>query len=188
MKMLVDFLPIVLFFITYHLTKDIVFATIILVPATVLQVLFVWWRNKRIEKMHIVTLVLVVLLGGATILFRDDQFIMWKPTIVNWAFAVAFLISPLFGGKPLVQRMMEKNVQLPSQIWNRLNLAWTVFFIVLGFVNILVFHWYSKTTWVNFKMFGMLGLTLVFVIGQGIYLSRHGSLKEPEPSSSDKES
>lgn len=187
MKILVDFLPIVLFFITYHLTKNMVLATAVLIPATVLQVLFVWWRTGRIEKMHVITLVLVVVLGGATILLQDDQFIMWKPTIVNLAFAVAFLVSPLFGGKPLIQRMMEKNVQLPSHIWHRLNVAWVVFFIVLAIVNILVFHWYSKTAWVNFKLFGMLGLTLVFVVGQGLYLSRHATLQDTS-STTDKES
>ncbi|GAB2779763.1 septation protein A [Halomonas shantousis] len=171
--MLLDFLPIAIFFAVYHWTQDIVLATLILIPATLAQVAYVWWRYRRVEKMQLVTLALVVILGGATVAFHDATFIQWKPTIVNWLFALAFLLSPLFGGKTLVQRMMEKAIPLPTAAWTRLNLAWVVFFAAMGALNIYVFKTYDEATWVNFKLFGMLGLTLVFVLGQSLYLARH---------------
>ncbi|AVV33828.1 septation protein A [Halomonas sp. SF2003] len=173
MKMLLDFLPIVIFFAVYKMTGDMIMATAVLIPATLAQVLYIYWRHKRVEKMQLVTLALVVVLGGATVLFGNSSFIQWKPTVVNWLFAVAFLLSPLFGGKPLVERMMEKAIQLPRPIWQRLNLAWVVFFLAMGGLNIYVFSHYSEDIWVDFKLFGMLGLTLLFVIVQGVYLSRH---------------
>lgn len=173
MKLLLDFLPIATFFVVYHLSGDIVLATLVLIPATLAQVGFIWWRYQRVEKMHLVTLALLIVLGGATIIFRDAAFIQWKPTVVNALFALAFLASPLFGGKPLTQRMLEKAVTLPAAAWTRLNLAWVGFFLVMAGLNVYVFKAFDEATWVNFKLFGMLGLTLVFVLAQGVYLSRH---------------
>ncbi|MGJ8515176.1 septation protein A [Carnimonas bestiolae] len=178
MKLLLDFLPIVVFFIVYKMTGSLIIATAVLIPVTVLQVLFTWWRYRTVEKMQLVTLGLVIVLGGLTVLLHDGEFIKWKPTIVNWLFAAAFLLSPLVGrgdnkGKPVVQRMMEKSVTLPGRVWMRLNLAWVLFFIVLGGVNIAVFTLYSENVWVNFKLFGMLGLTVVFILVQGVYIARH---------------
>ncbi|SHE60977.1 intracellular septation protein [Modicisalibacter ilicicola DSM 19980] len=173
MKLLLDFLPIAIFFAAYHLSGDIVLATLVLIPATLAQVGVIWWRHRRLEKMHLVTLGLLVVLGGATVLFRDAAFIQWKPTVVNALFALAFLLSPLFGGKTLAQRMMGQVIGLPAAIWTRLNLAWAGFFLVLAMLNVYVFKTFSEATWVNFKLFGMLGLTLAFVLAQGVYLSRH---------------
>ncbi|RKR06738.1 intracellular septation protein A [Kushneria sinocarnis] len=173
MKMLIDFLPIAVFFIVYQWTKDIVISTAVLIPATIVQVLFTWWRYRKVERMHLVTLALVILLGGATVLMGDGAFIKWKPTVVNWLFAAGFLLSPLIGGKPLIQRMMEKNLSLPRPVWMRLNLAWVGFFIVMGAVNVFVFMNFSEEIWVDFKLFGMLGLTLLFIVIQGVYLARH---------------
>ncbi|ART62297.1 septation protein A [Kushneria marisflavi] len=173
MKMLIDFLPIAIFVLVYQMTKDIVLATAVLIPATIVQVLFTWWRWRKVEKMHLVTLALVVLLGGATVILGDGDFIKWKPTVVNWLFAVAFLLSPLFGGKSLIQRMMEKNLTLPAAVWMRLNLAWVVFFLAMGAINIAVFMHFSEEVWVNFKLFGMMGLTILFILVQGVYLARH---------------
>ncbi|MCX2522719.1 septation protein A [Larsenimonas rhizosphaerae] len=183
MKMLIDFFPIAIFFLVYQLTKDIVLATAVLIPATIAQVLFTWWRFRKIEKVHLVTLALVVVLGGATVIFQNGDFIKWKPTIVNWLFGVAFLLSPLIGGKPLIQRMMEKNLSLPAPVWMRLNLAWVAFFMVLGAVNIFVFKTYSEETWVDFKLFGMMGLTILFILIQGVYLARH--MKDPQHNTTD---
>lgn len=173
MKMLIDFLPIAIFVLVYQMTKDIVLATAVLIPATIAQVLFTWWRWRKVEKMHLVTLALVVLLGGATVILGDGDFIKWKPTVVNWLFAVAFLLSPLFGGKSLIQRMMEKNLTLPAPVWMRLNLAWVGFFLAMGAINIAVFTHFSEEVWVNFKLFGMMGLTILFILIQGVYLARH---------------
>lgn len=173
MKLLLDFLPIIIFFAVYKTTNDIILATAILIPATLLQMLYTWFKTHKIEKMQLVTLVLVVLLGGATVLFQDKTFIQWKPTIVNWLFGIAFLGSQFIGEKTIVERLMGGSISMPAFAWKKLNIAWVVFFIVLGIVNLFVAYTFSEEIWVEFKLFGMLGLTLVFVIAQGFYLSRH---------------
>ncbi len=172
MKLLVDFLPIVIFFVVYKMTNDLILATAILIPATMLQMGYTWLTTKKIEKMQQVTLIMVVVLGGLTVALQDGQFIKWKPTIVNWLFGLAFLGSQFIGKKPVVQRLMEKGIQLPSRIWRQLNFAWFVFFAVMGSLNLYVAFNYSEATWVDFKLFGMLGLTFVFILAQGIYMSR----------------
>ncbi|EAR60818.1 septation protein A [Neptuniibacter caesariensis] len=173
MKLLLDFLPIIIFFAVYKTTNDIILATAILIPATLLQMLYTWFKTHKIEKMQLVTLVLVVLLGGATVLFQDKTFIQWKPTIVNWLFGIAFLGSQFIGEKTIVERLMGGSISMPAFAWKKLNIAWVIFFIVLGIVNLFVAYTFSEEIWVEFKLFGMLGLTLVFVIAQGFYLSRH---------------
>ena len=172
MKLLVDFLPIVIFFVVYKMTNDLILATAILIPATMLQMGYTWLTTKKIEKMQLVTLIMVVVLGGLTVALQDGQFIKWKPTIVNWLFGLAFLGSQFIGKKPVVQRLMEKGIQLPSRIWRQLNFAWFVFFTAMGSLNLYVAFNYSEATWVDFKLFGMLGLTFVFILAQGIYMSR----------------
>ena len=172
MKLLVDFLPIVIFFVVYKMTNDLILATAILIPATILQMGYTWLTTKKIEKMQLVTLIMVVVLGGLTVALQDGQFIKWKPTIVNWLFGLAFLGSQFIGKKPVVQRSMEKGIQLPNRIWRQLNFAWFVFFAVMGSLNLYVAFNYSEATWVDFKLFGMLGLTFVFILAQGIYMSR----------------
>jgi len=172
MKLLVDFLPTVIFFVVYKMTNDLILATAILIPATMLQMGYTWLTTKKIEKMQLVTLIMVVVLGGLTVALQDGQFIKWKPTIVNWLFGLAFLGSQFIGKKPVVQRLMEKGIQLPSRIWRQLNFAWFVFFAVMGSLNLYVAFNYSEATWVDFKLFGMLGLTFVFILAQGIYMSR----------------
>nr|WP_067298821.1 septation protein A [Marinobacterium profundum] len=173
MKLLLDFLPIIIFFAVYKTSGDIIMATAVLIPATMLQMLYTWIRTHRIEKMQLVTLVLVVLMGGATVLFQDKTFIQWKPTVVNWLFGAVFLGSQFIGKKTVVQRLMEANIDLPAQVWRNLNIAWVIFFISMGIVNLAVAYSLSEEAWVNFKLFGMLGLTFVFILAQGFYMSRH---------------
>lgn len=177
MKILFDFFPILLFFIAFKLF-DIYVATMVAIAATVVQVAVAWVRTRKIEPIHIITLALIVVFGGATIYFKDELFIKWKPTVVNWLFGLAFLLSQLFGSRTFVERMMGGSVQLPGNIWRRLNVMWTVFFITLGCVNLVVVYTFDTDTWVNFKLFGLLGLTLLFAIGQSVYLSRY--VIEPE--------
>jgi len=172
MKLLVDFLPIVIFFIVYKMTGDLILATAVLIPATMLQMGYTWLTTKKVEKMQLVTLILVVVLGGLTVALQDGQFIKWKPTIVNWLFGLVFLGSQFIGKKPVVQRLMGKSMELPSRIWRQLNLAWVVFFAAMGGINLYVAFNYSESTWVDFKLFGMLGLTFVFILAQGVYMSR----------------
>lgn len=173
MKLLLDFLPIVIFFVVYKATNDIILATAILIPATMAQMAYSWITTKTIEKMQLVTLALVIVLGGATVLFQDKTFIQWKPSVVNWLFGAAFFASQFIGSKTIVERLMGSSINLPSLIWKRLNLAWCAFFLSMGVINLFVVYTFSEEIWVNFKLFGMLGLTLVFILLQGIYLSRH---------------
>ncbi|MEH6627048.1 MAG: septation protein A [Motiliproteus sp.] len=183
MKLLFDFLPIAIFFAVYKYTGDIIVATAVLIPATILQMGYTWIRTHKIEKMQLVTLGLVVVLGGATVIFQDKAFIQWKPTVVNWLFGAAFLISQYVGAKPLVQRMMEANIELPDPIWHRLSWAWVGFFVLMGALNLYVAFTMSEEAWVNFKLFGMLGLTLVFILLQGIFLTKH--IQEPSEETSE---
>lgn len=172
MKLLFDFFPIALFFIAYKI-QGIFVATAIAIIASFLQVGFYWLKHRKFENMHLVTLALIVVFGGMTLAFHDETFIKWKPSIINWLFGIVFLGSQFIGKKCIIERMMSQNISLPEFIWPRLNLAWAVFFIGLGFANLYVMSFYDTNTWVNFKLFGMLGLTLAFMLGQGFYLARY---------------
>jgi intracellular septation protein len=177
MKFLYDFFPILLFFVAYKV-YDIYVATAVAIVSSIVQVAWYWARHRRFETLHLVTLVLIIVFGGLTLALHDETFIKWKPTIINWLFAAAFLASQFIGEKNLVQRLMGANVTLPAFVWPRLNLGWVLFFLFLGAANLYVMTYYDTDTWVNFKLFGMMGLTLLFVIGQGFYLMRY--LQEPE--------
>ncbi|HDN26722.1 MAG TPA: septation protein A [Thioploca sp.] len=186
MKFLSDFFPIFLFFIAYKL-YDIYVATAVIIVASVVQVSFFWFKNHRVEKMHLITLVLVLMLGGATLLLHDENFIKWKPTVVNWVFALAFLGSQFIGKKNLLQRMLDSQITVTSpQVWRNLNFAWVVFFIAMGVINLYVAFTFSLDTWVNFKLFGMMGLTFVFVIAQSFYLVRHIAHDDDKTETDDK--
>ena len=175
MQLLFDFLPVIAFFVAYKLA-NIYVATLVIIIATILQVSIHWLRTRRVNPMHLVTAGLVLVFGGLTLAIHDPVFIMWKPTIVDWLFAMAFMASQWrpFGGRPLVQRLMtstDATLSLPPAIWRRLNMAWVVFFLVMGAVNVVVFRNFDESTWVNFKLFGMLGLTFVFIIAQGLWIA-----------------
>ena len=171
MKMLADLFPVILFFVAYQLF-DIYVATQVAIAAAVLQVAYNRLRYKKIESMHWVTLGLLVVFGGLTLALRDPTFIKWKPTVVNWLFAAAFLFSQFFMQRGLLQRMMDHAVTLPDLAWGRLNTAWVAFFFAMGVINLYVAYNFSEQVWVNFKLFGFLGLTLVFMLAQGFYLAR----------------
>lgn len=171
MKILYDFFPILLFFVAYKL-YGIYAATATAIVATVAQVALFWLRHRRFEKMHLITLAIIVVFGGATLLLHNPVFIKWKPTVAYWLFALTFLGSQFIGGKCIIERMMGHAIQTTRGVWTKLNLAWVVFFVVMGCVNLYVAYNYAEATWVNFKLFGLMGLTLVFVLGQGVVLSR----------------
>ncbi|MDO6562780.1 septation protein A [Amphritea sp. 1_MG-2023] len=175
MKLLLDFLPVIIFFIVYKSTDDIILATAVLIPATLLQMLYTWLKTHKIEKMQLITLILVVSLGGLTIALNDESFIKWKPTIVNWLFALAFLGSQFIGKKTIVERLMSSAIELPTEVWKKLNIAWVTFFLAMGAANLAIITLYpdDNDLWINFKLFGMLGLTLIFILLQGFYISKH---------------
>lgn len=183
MKLLFDFLPILLFFVAYKMA-DIYVATGVLIVVTLAQTGWIWWRRHRVEKLPLITAGLVLVLGGATLLLKDPMFVKWKPTVVNWLFAVAFLGSCFIGQKTLLERMLGGQLELPASVWVKLTLAWAVFFIAMGVANLYVAFTFDENTWVNFKLFGMLGLTVVFVLAQAAYMSRHLKLDDTPPEES----
>ncbi|MEN8107576.1 MAG: septation protein A [Pseudomonadota bacterium] len=177
MKFLFDLFPIILFFAAYKL-YDIYVATGVAIAGALVQTGLFWAKNRRFEKMHLVTLGLLVFFGGLTMLLRDPIFIMWKPTVVNWLFGAVFLGSHFIGDRPLVERMMSHAITIPAPVWTKLNVAWTLFFVTMGFLNLYVAYNYSEDTWVNFKLFGMMGLTIAFVFVQAFFLSRYMEVAE----------
>ncbi len=172
MKIIADFLPVIIFFAAYKIWGMYV-ATAVFIVASLIQIGWNYRTYGKVETMQWVTLGLVLFFGGLTLLLHDPVFIKWKPTVVNWLFAAAFLGSAVFMQRSLLQRMMDHAINLPQQIWNRLNWAWVVFFVCSGLANIYVAYNYTESTWVNFKLFGMLGMTIAFMLLQGIYLARH---------------
>ncbi len=178
MKFLFDLFPVILFFIAYKM-YDIFVATGVAIGASALQVLLFWLKHRRFERMHVITFGLLVVLGGATILFQDEAFIKWKVSVVNWVFGLVFIGSFWIGKKTLAERMMGKAVSLPDFVWRHLNWGWGGFFIGVGVLNLYVAYFFDTDTWVNFKLFGVMGLTLLFVLAQAVYLSRHVK-EEPE--------
>jgi len=156
-----------------------VLPTLAAIAGSVVQVGFTWLKTRKIETTHLVSLVLIVVFGGATWFLRDPTFIKWKPTVLNWLFGVVFLVSQVFGERTVIERMLGEQLELPAAIWQRLNLTWAMFFLTLGGVNLYVAYHFEEPVWVNFKLFGMLGLTFLFVILQSFYLSRY--LPEPKP-------
>ena len=158
MKMLADLFPVILFFVAYQLF-DIYVATQVAIGAAALQVAYHKLRYGQVANAQWLTLGLLVVFGGLTVALRDPTFIKWKPTVVNWLFAGAFLFSQMFMRRGLLRRMMDHAVALPDTIWLRLNTAWVMFFFSMGVVNLYVAYNYPEQTWVNFKLFGFLGPT-----------------------------
>ena len=178
MKLLFDLFPVVLFFAAFKL-YDIFVATAVAIVAAIAQIGWLWFRHRQIDKMMWINLAVIVVFGGATLVSQDETFIKWKPTVLYWLIATVLLASNQFFKKNLIQAMLEKHMILPSLVWNRLNLGWVSFFVVMGCINLYVAFSFSVDTWVTFKLFGATGLMLVFVMMQVIMLGRY--LKEPAP-------
>lgn len=172
MKLFFDFFPILLFFLAYKFF-DIYIATAVAIAATLLQVGFTWVKTRKVAAMQLTTLAIIIVFGGLTLYLHDEQFIKWKPTVINWLFAGAFLASQPFGQRTAIERMMGASLTLPKPIWRRLNLSWATFFVVMGSANLYVMSHFDRDTWVSFKLFGMLGLTFMFIVLQSLYLSRY---------------
>ena len=150
MKFLFDLFPIILFFIAYKM-YDIYVATAVAIASAFVQTGLFWLKNRRFEKMHLITLGILILFGGLTLALRDPVFIKWKPTVVNWLFAAAFMGSRLFSKTTLIERMMGHAISVPTPIWNRLNWAWILFFIFIGIVNLYVAFNYRLTMPIKIK-------------------------------------
>ncbi len=172
MKFLFDIFPVILFFAAFKL-YGIYVATTVAIVATVLQIGWVWLRKRKVDNMQWISLGLIVVFGGATLLLRDETFIKWKPTVLYWLFSTVLLVSELVFRKNLIRTMMASQVSAPNPVWKKLLAGWIGFFAVMGVLNLYVAFNYSTDTWVNFKLFGGIGLMLVFVIGQAILLAPH---------------
>ena len=180
MQLLVDFLPIIIFFVVFKL-YGMYAATAAIIVAMAAQIAVQWFRERKVSKMLLVSGVLVALFGSATLVLRNPIFIQWKPTIVNWLFATAFLGSQFVGQQTLIERVMGHAVQLTQTMWRKLNLMWVANFAFLGAANIYVVYNFDEETWVNFKLFGMLGLTLIMAVGQAIWISMNAPEQQEKP-------
>ena len=172
MKFFFDLFPIILFFAAYKFF-GIFTATAAAIGATFAQIGWVWFRHRKVDNMLWISLAIITVFGGATLLLHDATFIKWKPTVLYWLFASVLMVSHFGFKKNLIKSMMQKQMSLPENIWLRLNFGWAAFFAVVGVVNLYVAFNYSENTWVNFKLFGILGLMLLFVLGQGVLLGKY---------------
>jgi intracellular septation protein len=216
MKLLFDFLPIILFFVAFKYAEahkawaasfatsqlgflvsggvvgpneaPVLLATVVVIVASLAQVAWLKLRGRKVDTMLWVGLGLVLLLGGATIYLHNETFIKWKPSVLYWAMGVAFWLSPLLFGRNLLRSLMGAQMQLPARVWHRLNFAWVAFFAAMGLLNLWVAYSFSTDTWVDFKLFGGIGLMLLFTLAQGLYLNRYlkddadGAIKAPADS------
>src|SRR5690349_6434671 len=159
MKMLFDIFPVILFFIAYRIA-GIYAATATAMVASVVQVAWAWFRHRKVDNMLWVSLGVIVFFGGATLIFQDKTFIQWKPTVLYWIFVVVLAVAGFGFKKNLVRSMMEHQVSLPDDIWTRLLASWIGFFVLMGVLNLYVAYTFSEQAWVNFKLFGGIGLML----------------------------
>lgn len=181
MKLLIDFFPIALFFAAFKLW-GIYPATAVAIAATIVQIAYLRAKHGRVETMQWLSLGVIVLFGGATLLAQSETFIKWKPTVLYWLMGGALIVGRLLG-KNFIRTLMQAQVELPAPVWSQLLWGWSGFFITMGALNLWVAYHYDTDTWVNFKLFGGLGLMLVFIVAQAIYLARH--IKEVPASSKD---
>jgi len=205
MKFLFEMLPVILFFAAYKLyamippsiieainqvmpftlspaekADSIYFATLVGIFIAGITVLIHYIKTRSFEKNQTITFVLFLFFGGATLLLRDPTFIKWKPTVINLIFAAIFFGSMFIGKKSLIERFMGNAIEAPKSIWIKLNIAWVIFFIAIAALNLYIAYTFSEETWVNFKLFGVIGLTIVFMIIQMIFLSRFIANKSEE--------
>ena len=178
MKLLFDVFPVLLFFVAFKL-YGIYTATAVAMGASFLQIGWLWLRGRKIDTMLWVSLGVITVFGGATLILENETFIKWKPTVLYWLFGSVLAVSALVFRKNLVRSMMEQQVSLPDEVWARLLVSWIGFFAVMGALNLYVAYNYSTDAWVNFKLFGGLGLMLVFVLLQALVLARHVHDKNP---------
>jgi intracellular septation protein len=176
-KFLFDLFPVILFFIVFK-TLGIYAATAAAIVATLAQIGWVKFKHGKVDGMLIASGAIIVVFGGATLLLHDETFIKWKPTVLYWLFAVVLFTAELFWNKNLIRTVMQQQITLPDPIWRRLNHAWAGFFAAMGVLNLYVAYHFATETWVDFKLFGTMGLMIVFVVLQSLYLGKY--MKEPE--------
>ena len=194
-KTLFDLFPIILFFIVFKLAGSnpeaaqawatsigyrvdanqlpVLLATAAAIAATMIQIAWVKWHHGKVDTMLWVSFSIITVLGGATLLLHNDTFIKWKPTVLYWIFSATLLLSQLLFKKNLLRQLMQEKLSLPVKAWNRVNLSWSLFFAVLGVLNLYIAFNFSTNTWVNFKLFGATGLMFVFILLQVMALAKY---------------
>lgn len=177
MQVLIDFLPIIVFFVAYKI-GGIYAATAALIVATTVQVAVQWFRQRTVNKLLLASAAIVAVMGGITLAVKDPSFIKWKVTVVYWILAAAFLAGATVLKKTLMERSIGHTVELPRRMWRQLDLSWAFTFALIGSVNIFVMRRYDEETWVNFKVFGALGITLVVLVAQVLWIASRGALQD----------
>ena len=202
MKLLFDLFPVILFFAAFKYSEKntelaaslvssllgsaavdpksapILLATVVVIVATIAQIIWVAFRHGKVDKMLWVSLVLVVVFGGMTLVFQDESFIKWKPTILYWVFAGSMGFAALVMKKNAIKSMLGEQLTLPEPVWIKVNFSWMAFFVIMGFLNLIIAFNFPTDVWVNFKLFGGMVLMLVFVLGQGFLLSKYVEEKQ----------
>jgi len=178
-KFLFDLFPLILFFVAYRFA-DIYVATAVAMAAAVIQILWIKLSSKPIETMHWVNLVVIVFFGGATLWLQNEAFIKWKPTVLYWLFSGVLLVSKYVLSRNLMQKLLGAKVTMPDSGWDKLNLSWALFFLAAGALNLFVAFSgiFTESQWVNFKVFGLMALLIIFVIAQSIWLGKH--MQQPD--------
>ena len=210
MKFLFDLFPVIFFFITLKIAEKtatadifltkvfgtlgltvsvkpdlvpIMLATIVITIASVMQIAWVKFKYGKVDKMLWLSALLVIVMGGMTLYFQNAIFIKWKPTILYWSFTITLICGKLFWQKNFIKTMLESSMELPEKVWATLNYLWAAFFLSLGFLNLYVAFNYSIDTWATFKLFGTMGIMIVFIVLQTLILSKYIT---PEDLKSDK--
>ena len=184
MRAIFEYLPLVIFFVFYKF-GDLYWATGSLIVTSAIQILYYVVKKQPIPKRNWIFFGLIAVFGGLTIFFHDDTFIKWKVTIINGIFAIALVVSNSFFNKNLIKELMGESLPLPEKIWGKLNLAWAIFFLVCAILNIYIAYNFSLETWVNFKVFGLMGLTFVFAISTVFALYKYLPQEEDETKSNE---
>lgn len=172
MELLTEFFPIVVFFCVFKL-KGLMAATVAAMFASLIQLIITKIKTGKYKKMQITSFLSLIILGGFALICKKEIFIKWKPTAIYWILAITFLSTHLFGKQPLIEKINNNTIQLPKKIWNRLSILWIIFFFLMGTLNLYVVYYFDTDTWVNFKLFGTFGLTMLFIIFQAVFVSKY---------------
>jgi len=170
MKLLFEMFPIILFFAVYKF-KDIYTATAVAIAASIIQIVYAYIKNKKVEVPMIIGLAVIVIFGGATLIVHEELFIKWKPTVLYWLFSVIMIVGRLIFKKNIIYELLHTQINAPSQIWEKMNIMWIIFFAAVGGLNLYIVYNYSTDVWVNFKLFGILGCMILFLVIQAMMMA-----------------
>ena len=178
MKQIIEYLPIIIFTITYFYTRDIFFATSILIIGLFIQVCLEYLLERKVSNKTKIVFGISLLFGGSTLFFRNEEFLFWKPTVINWIFSVLLLSVEFFSGKNLLEMIVGKSIILPGNVWKKLSRGWSLGFFISGLLNIIIAYNFSLDFWVSYKFFGSFFITFTYIVIMMIYLWKCGFLKK----------